>query len=331
MTASTPDSYNSSMNHPTLLDLDHQITRIDTAFQRPGFAACYLIRSGDNAAFVDTGTNYSVPNMLAALAEHELESAQVRYIIPTHVHLDHAGGAGAMMRECPNAELVIHPRGAPHMIDPGKLIAGATAVYGEAKVQEDYGEILPIDEDRVLAPNDGDSIDLNGRPLLFLHTEGHAKHHFCVYDEASDGFFTGDTFGLSYREFDTDRGAFVLPTTTPVQFDPEAWLDSIARLMSYKPQRMYLTHYGMVEDVKRLASDLTARLRDYVHMAREAQDGPLRHAQLQEALTRHALSSLQRHGCRLSESSLREQLRMDMDLNAQGIEVWLDRQARKEG
>ncbi|MGB1581647.1 MAG: MBL fold metallo-hydrolase, partial [Nevskiales bacterium] len=289
------------------------------------------IRSGKAAAFVDTGTNYSVPSMLNALSEHELSAEDVRYIIPTHVHLDHAGGAGEMMRQCRNAELVIHPRGAPHMIDPSKLVAGATAVYGEEEMRNSYGEILPISKDRVLSPEDGESLDLNGRPLLFLHTEGHAKHHFCVYDETSNGFFTGDTFGLSYRELDTDRGAFVLPTTTPVQFDPEAWQESINRLMSFDPARMYLTHFGMVEDVERLACDLRTRLRDYVHMARSVEPGPQRQPELVNALSRHAKDALQRHGCCLNESQLQDLLGMDMLLNAQGIEVWLDRQAQKAG
>lgn len=313
------------MEHATLLELGNGITRIDTGLNRPGFAACYLLRAGDAAAFIDTGTNYSVPNMLSALAAHGLEPEQVRYIIPTHVHLDHAGGAGEMMRQCRQAELIIHPRGAPHMIDPGKLIAGATAVYGVQHVLDTYGQILPIDEDRVITPGDGDSIELNHRALLFLHTEGHARHHFCIYDDQSNGFFTGDTFGLSYRELDTECGAFVLPTTTPVQFDPTAWLDSIARLMGYGPDRMYLTHYGMVEGVKRLAKDLSSRLRDYVRMARETEPGPQRHNQLSQALFRHALDGLQRHGCVLGESPLRKLLDMDMELNAQGIEVWLDR------
>lgn len=316
------------MDHPTLLDYAHGITRIDAGLKRPGMAACYLLREGDQAAFIDTGTNYSVPNMLAALDRHELTPAQLRYVIPTHVHLDHAGGVGRIMRECPNAELVIHPRGAAHMIDPAKLVAGATAVYGEQGMRDTYGEILPVSESRIQTPEDGASIDLNGRPLLFLHTEGHARHHFCIYDDASSGFFTGDTFGLSYREFDTDCGALVLPTTTPVQFDPEAWQDSLQRLMSYQPRRMYLTHYGMVEDVQRLARALSGRLRDYVHIARDLEPGPAREAKLEQALMRHALDALQRHGCRLGASALRKLLKMDMTLNAQGIEVWLQRQEK---
>lgn len=318
------------MQHPTLLDLGHDITRIDTTLSRPGMAACYLVRSGKAAAFIDTGTNYSVPNMLSALRENDLEPGDVRYIIPTHVHLDHAGGAGQMMRECPNAELLIHPRGAPHMINPSKLVAGANAVYGEQSVLDTYGKIQAIDENRVSTPADGDSYDLDGRPLLFLHTEGHAKHHICIYDERSNGFFTGDTFGLSYREFDTDCGAYILPTTTPVQFDPDAWQLSLQRMMSYDPERMYLTHYGEVTDVQTLNSDLSNRLRDYVNIAQQLDSGPQRSEQLLTALTRHALDALQRHGCQLSESQSRALLAMDLKLNAQGIEVWLDRAARKK-
>ncbi len=220
------------------------ITCVDTGYFRPRLAACYLIEQGDQAAFVDTGTSRTTPRLLELLRIRSIVPESVAYVMPTHVHLDHAGGAGALMSQLPNAKLVVHPRGARHMIDPSKLIAGAKAVYGDAAFRERFGEIIAVPEERVVIANDGFTLDLNGRSLLFLDTPGHARHHYSIFDGISKGFFTGDVFGLSYREFDTAAGAFIFPTTTPVQFDPDAWHASLDRLLSYAPELMFLTHFG---------------------------------------------------------------------------------------
>ena len=198
-----------------------------------------------------------------------LARERVRYVIPTHVHLDHAGGAGLLMRALPNAKLVVHPRGARHLIDPGKLIAGASAVYGADAVQRMYGEIAPVPEARVIVADDGLRLPDGDGALEFIDSPGHARHHFCVWDAASRGFFTGDSFGLSYREFDTAAGPFVMPTTTPVQFEPEAWRQTLARLLAYAPQWMYLTHYGRVGEVPRLARELGDGIARYERIATE--------------------------------------------------------------
>ncbi len=318
------------MQHPQTLDLGADITLIDSGMHRPGLAACYMIISGDEAVFIETGTTHSVPGMLAALTKRGLSPEQVRYIIPTHVHLDHAGGVGALMQQCPNAELAIHPRGAPHMIDPSKLYAGATAVYGEATMQKVYGKIPPVAEARVRIMADGDALDFGqGRTLLFLDTPGHARHHSCIYDEQSEGFFTGDTFGLSYRELDTDRGPYVMPTTTPVQFEPEAWLNSLDRMLGYEPRAMYLTHYGRIKDVAEQTVLLKRGIQKYVDIARQHAQSENRHQEIKDALYLHSITELRQHGCKLSEAEITELLELDMELNAQGLEVWLDRQARK--
>ncbi len=212
--------------------LPNGITCIDTGYHRPALAACYLIEQGDQAAFVDSGTTRTVPKLLELLASRDIPRESIAYVMPTHVHLDHAGGAGELMRHLPNAKLVVHPRGARHMVDPSKLVAGATAVYGEAVFRENFGELVPVPEERVLLAVDGLRLDLNGRILLFRDTPGHARHHYSIFDEASRGFFTGDVFGLSYQEVDCASGPFLFPTTTPVQFDPAAWHKSLDLLLS---------------------------------------------------------------------------------------------------
>jgi glyoxylase-like metal-dependent hydrolase (beta-lactamase superfamily II) len=307
---------------------DYGIHTIDTAFQRDHFDAAYLIVEKGRGAFVDCGTSYSVPRMLAALEEAGLSPADVDWLIVTHVHLDHAGGAGALMAQLPNARLVVHPRGAPHMIDPAKLIAGATAVYGEEEMMRSYGRILPVPENRVVIAEDGQRIDLAGRELLCIDTPGHAKHHLCVWDARSRCWFTGDTFGLSYRELDSEQGAFVLPTTTPVQFEPEALKNSIARLLSYSPDGIYLTHFGRVGDVEKLAGDLYEQIDAMTAIARDYDGGEERHRCMTAALTSLYQRRAREHGCPLDDTGVARVLAMDIELNAQGLASWLDRDRR---
>lgn len=194
-----------------MIDYEHDISAIDAALLRHGMASIHLLRAGDEAALVDCGTGHSLPNVLAALAHKGIAADKLRYVILTHVHLDHASGAGAAMRAFPNAQLVVHPRGARHMIDPSKLITGATDVYGAQAMADMYGDILPVDAARVIETHDGYVLDFNGRTLEFIDTPGHAKHHHCIWDARSQGWFTGDTFGLAYPECTVDGRAFILP------------------------------------------------------------------------------------------------------------------------
>jgi glyoxylase-like metal-dependent hydrolase (beta-lactamase superfamily II) len=229
------------------MSVDPGIHTIDTAFQRDHFDAAYLLVHGGRGAFIDCGTTHSLPSLLAAVHGAGLQPADIDWLILTHVHLDHAGGAGALLQHLPNAQLVVHPRGAAHMIDPARLIAGATAVYGQAEMARSYGPIVPVPAARVVVAEDGHRVSLAGRELLCVDTPGHARHHHCIWDAASGSWFTGDTFGLSYRELDSDAGPFIIPTSSPVQFEPEALHASIERLMARAPVAMYLTHYGRVE------------------------------------------------------------------------------------
>lgn len=309
-------------------DLGYGITAVDTGFQRPAFDASHLVVQDGRAAFVDVGTSFSTPLLMAALASQGLAPEAVEYVILTHVHLDHAGGAGAIMQRLPRARLVVHPRGARHMIDPGKLWAGATAVYGEEAMRLWYGSVVPVEPARVVEAPDGFRLELAGRVLLFLDTPGHARHHVCVWDETSRGMFTGDTFGVAYRELASERGAFILPTTTPVQFEPEALHDSVERLLGFEPQVAYLTHYSRVSDVARLAGELRRRLDELVALARGEDGGPDRSQRLRAGIRELFLRWAKDHGTRLPAARIAELLSVDIELNAQGLETWLDRDRR---
>ena len=322
------------MNLPThTTDLGHGIFAIDTGFEREDFDAAYLIVDTGRAAFIDTGHNAAVPRLLEALDAIGLPREAVDWVIPTHVHLDHAGGAGLLMRHLPGARALIHPRGARHLIDPSALVEGARAVYGVEVVHQTYGTIEPIAAARVVESHDGQRIPLGSRELLLIDTPGHARHHHCIWDERSRGWFTGDTFGISYREFDGADGAWIFPSTTPVQFEPEALRSSVQRMMAMQPQCLYPTHFGRVDGVERLAAQFLATLDRFeadglALLARLPDDAPARLAALKEQVAATLVASALAAGCPVSPARAHELLALDIELNAQGMAVWLSRIGR---
>lgn len=309
-----------------MLEVGDGIYSIDVEYLRPGLAASHLLVAGDGAAaFVDTGTNSSVPRLLAALEALGLTPGNVRFVFLTHIHLDHAGGAGLLMRSLPEAHCVIHPRGARHMIDPVKLMAGTRAVYGDEVTAELYGEIVPIDARRVIEAADEAHFELGPRPLVALHTEGHARHHYCLHDPSTKSVFTGDSFGLSYRSLDTDQGPFVFPSTTPVHFDPPAAHDAIDRIMALELRQVYLTHYSRVADLPRLAADMHEVIDGFVAIALDNADADDRGASMREQMFDYLAARIEAHGFEGDREAIGDIINADVALNVQGLEVWLDR------
>jgi glyoxylase-like metal-dependent hydrolase (beta-lactamase superfamily II) len=301
------------------------ITAVDSELLRPGHAAVHIVEQAGRAAIVDTGSNSSIPFVLAALEQLDLARESVDYLFLTHVHLDHAGGAGALMRELPNARCAIHPRGARHLAEPSKLVAGSIAVYGEERYRALYGEILPIDVARIFEVTHGARIRLGGRELELIHTPGHALHHYCIVDAANALVFSGDTFGISYRDFDVDGRAFIFPTTTPVHFDPEALCRSVDRLMAYRPRSIFLTHYAEVTELERLARELKERVVAYADLGLRYRDAHDRADKLRHGMFAMMASWLDAHGFTRDDGERHRLLDGDVELNCQGIEVWLDR------
>jgi len=299
------------------------IYTVDALYYEPLLASIHLIRSNNRIAIIDTGTQYSVPQVFAALKELGLTYSDVDYIILTHIHLDHAGGAGALMQLCENAQLIVHPKGARHMADPSKLVAGASAVYGTDQFNRLYGDILPIDADRIHQPIDGETLDFAGRPLTFIDTPGHANHHHCIIDEQSNSIFTGDTLGVGYRALRNENHAFIAPTTTPVQFNPDALHTSIDRVMSYAPTTLYLTHYSHLTPSPRIIAGLHEQIDDYVMLTQQAADSgdqfeEVLAKELNEYLVRRCMNEL----TDIDQETVRHWIKLDADLNAQGLVFW---------
>ena len=306
-------------------DYGNGIVAFDAGYVRPILAAIHMVVEEGRVAFVDTGTNDSLPHALAALQRLGLSEEAVDYVFLTHIHLDHAGGAGAMMRAFPNARLVVHPRGARHMAEPSKLVAGVRAVYGKDYVDRVYGEILPIPAERIVEAPHNHVVSLAGRELLCLDTPGHARHHICIVDRKTGGIFSGDMFGLSYREFDVDGQEFIFPTTTPSQFEPEAMHQSFDLLLSFRPEAIYLTHYSRVSHIPQLGRDLHRRLDALVEIALANKGaGPQRHERIRAGLTSYLLDEVSKHGCALPQQKVLDLWAGDLELNAQGLGVWLD-------
>ena len=308
----------------TALEYEEGVTAIDSGMVRPQMAACYLLETGSAVAIIETGNAASPDRIFKVLQSRGRRPDEISHVIVTHVHLDHAGGAGTLMQRLPQAALVAHPYAVRHLVDPSKLEASARAVYGDAKFDEMYGSLVPVAEERVVVMEDGDEIRVGGRRLEFMDAPGHARHHFTIWDEQSAGWFTGDTFGLSYRELDTASGPFIFPTTTPIQFDPEPLIGSIDRMMAKDPACMYLTHFGRVRDVERLADELREEVRGYASLGERFESADDRTQKIEESMMDRLFERARAHGVTLDEDTLREVFAGDVILNTQGIEFWLD-------
>ena len=297
------------------------ISVIDSGYFSKDFAAIYILRQGNEVAIIETGNKYSATNVQKALEMDGLSFSDVAYIIPTHVHLDHAGGAGELMNRCQNAQLIVHPRGARHMIDPSKLIAGAIAVYGEANYKKLYGEIIPIDSSRVIEADDNFILDFEGRELKFIDTPGHARHHFCIWDEMTGSMFTGDTFGVSYREFDKGDEVYIFPSTSPVQFDPEALIKSIEKLITYRPQRVCLTHFSAIDPTNKVVDQLIDGIHFVSSLAKEYASRKEAEEIIEDEMMSYFLKGIKKVGNDDLEFC-RDRLKLDVEINTQGLIYW---------
>lgn len=288
---------------------------VDSQYTRPRVAAIFVRVENGEAAVIETATRHSTPLALSAMESRGIRPEAVRYVIVTHAHLDHAGGAASLLAAFPNATLVAHPRAARHLIDPAKLEASARVVYGDAEFERLYGRLEPIGVDRVLQVEDGTKLPFGLGAFEVMHTRGHAKHHLCLLDPQADAIFTGDAFGLAYPDLQ-DRGLFVFPSTSPTDFEGAEALAAIDRIASCGARRVMLTHFGELAAI----AEARLMLRGHVEFSMEI------------AESARNLGESERSGflfARLRERYANElsrapYLEMDLRLNADGL-AWSTR------
>lgn len=249
--------------------LDHDIVQVDLQYAGiPKFCAGYIM-AGPTPVIIETGAKPCIPYLLAAFKELNINPLDVQYVIVSHIHLDHAAGAGTLLQHCPNAVLVVHEKGARHMVNPSRLLAGAKAAYGE----ELYNKIAgfdPVSPDRIHTPKDNEILDLGqGRTLTLLDTPGHCMHHLSIYDNHSHGIFCGDAAGLYFSDLAATGMPYYIPGTSPNQFNLDLSLSTLERLARLQPKFLYYTHFGAAPDAANLLRKLPQQLIDYVAIAKE--------------------------------------------------------------
>ncbi len=302
---------------------------IDCNYFGPEIAAAFLLVESGRAAFVETNTEHAVPTLLRALEDQGLTPEHVDYVIVTHAHLDHAGGAGELMRLCPNAKLLAHPRAAKHLIDPTKLIASAKVVYGEQRFAQLYGEIKPIAAERVQVMEDGTQHVWGERTLRFLHTRGHANHHMCIHDSGANTVFSGDAFGLAYPGLQS-QGLFIFPSSSPTDFDPIEAKASIKKILATGATSVYLTHFGKLTALAQAAEQLEDHLEFCEGLLHEASASRLTDAELDKFCEGHMrrffAKSFEARKITLGLAAWKL-LDLDLKLNAAGI-AWVAKKRR---
>ena len=309
------------MENAHIKDYGQGIFGIDAGYEREGMAAVYIVRSGGEAAVIETAHNASLPRVEAACKELGITPEAVKYICVTHVHLDHAGGAGSYMQAFKNARLVVHPRGARHMADPGKLMEGVRAVYGEAETARMYGDVVPVPAERIIAAEDGEELPLGAVALRCLWTPGHAKHHIIIFIRRLSCIFSGDAFGISYEWMRSGTREWAFPSASPVQFDPSAARKSVELIEALSPNRVFLTHFGEIDKTVLCAAELRNGLSDYVEITEKAGGNK---SEIRKALEQLYLSEAKKCDIPMSEAQILRALDTDIELNAQGLACWYE-------
>lgn len=308
------------------------VTTIDCNYVMPQVAAAYLLHCGDKACFIDNNTNHAVPDLLKALKDAGYTTADVAHIIITHVHLDHAGATGLLLSQCPNATVVAHPRAAPHLIDPSRLVQSARSVYGETEFRKLYGDIQSVPDSRVYVPSDSEILAVGDTELQFIYSRGHANHHFVILDRKTNSIFTGDSFGIAYPMLQRGSRPFLFASTSPTDFDSNEARLSYDKIVATGAARAYPTHFGVWNDMhlghSLLNEHMTQIEKIYDSLKRGDLAGAEPHSFARAAIEGWFSGQLASRGITLSEVE-GKMLEMDIDLNAQGL-VFAAARARKK-
>ena len=309
----------------------NSIQTIDCHYYTNEFAAAYLMQEGDEGLFVDNNTNSAIPYLLNALSARNISKEKVKYLIITHIHLDHAGATSRLVQEFPNATVLAHPKAAPHVINPKRIIESASMVYGKENFLKMYGQILEVPTERVRIMQDGEVLRFGGRDLTFIYTRGHANHHFVIFDSKTNAIFTGDSFGISYPSLRQGTSPFLFPSTTPTDFHAEEARLSIEKIVNTKADKAYLTHFDSWTDMKSGAEQMLYGIDRMEKVFNELVASNQSDSDLQ-ALGEKGIGSFfeEEFLKRKIPSSILELVKPDIQINAQGL-VFAANRAKKKG
>lgn len=306
------------------IQLDNRIHLIDGFdLDVPSRTGTYVIDEAE-LTLVETGPSPSIKYVKKGLESLGFSLDEVKHIIVTHIHLDHSGGAGLLLQQCPNATVIVHERGAKHLAAPRKLAAGARAVYGES-FEELFEPIVPVPEERMIIKGEGDTLQIGSDCMLeFINTPGHSRHHFSIYDPVSNGIFTGDTTGIRYDQLARDGIDLFLPTTSPNHFDPAAMRESIQRVRKMHVNRIYFGHFGMTEKVDIALDQVAQWLEVFVELGEEVFAEGKSYDELSERMFQRVKNHLRSLGVP-EEHDVYVIINLDMQVSALGLIDYLQK------
>ncbi|RIW29508.1 MBL fold metallo-hydrolase [Bacillus salacetis] len=295
----------------------------------PCRTGAYVIKE-DDLTIVDTSASPSVPHLLKGLEDLDISLEQIKNIVVTHIHLDHAGGAGLLLEKCPNAAIIVHEKGAGHLVNPERLEAGARQVYGK-DFDRLFHPIVPVPQNRIIIKKHNAKLQIGAdSTLTFYDTPGHSRHHFSIYDERSKGVFSGDTAGVNYG-YTLGGQSLYLPSTSPNQFDPEAMIQSLDLLGSLSLERIYFGHFGISEEPAKVLTDVSKWIKIFMDTALEVSRQCEPESQL-PALTSSLKKAVLQSNTLLNENEeFLQLLDLDMRVSAMGLIDYMTRnRAKKE-
>ena len=310
---------------------------LDLEFQGyRGAVAAFLLADGEALALVETGPGSTLPALEAGVRDAGFALEQLTAVAVTHVHLDHAGAAGAVLARAPRARLHVHPRGVGHMVDPSRLVASAARIYGD-RMDRLWGAFAPVPAERVVALADGDRVPLGERTLVAVHTPGHAVHHAAFHEPDAGDVYAGDVAGVRLA-----GAPYVRPPTPPPDVDLDAWQASVGRLRALRARRLLLTHFGEAADVDWHLDDLLARLfawSGWIEGRLEAPDADL--VRVVDALGERARREVARalaaapplalpEGATAAHLTAGYELATPADMTVTGVARWMQVRARRD-
>ena len=307
-----------------------KIKTIDCQYLKNEFASAYLMIEKDEALFIDNNTNSAIPILLNSMKESNIKNEDIRYLIITHIHLDHAGATSSLIKLFPNATVLAHPKAAPHLISPRRIIEGASAVYGKDNFQKLYGEITEIPESRIRIMQDGETIKFGDRDLKFIFTRGHANHHFVIHDSETNAIFTGDSFGISYPNMKESGSPFLIPSTTPTDFDALEAKISVQKILDTKADYAYLTHFDKWTNMQDGAEQLIEGIEKMEMIIQQLLSNDFDFEQ-QKAFTEKKISDYyhQKLNSKNIPNQVLDFLKEDIMINAMGINFTSNRLKKK--